>query len=581
MALIITLALVECFSDLCDLLRQDVIRVSDQLYVFTSITESWPRTADQHAVCIHLHHWVMTRDSWSTCCMYSPPSLSHDQGQLINMLYVFTSITESWPRTADQHAVCIHLHHWVMTRDSWSTCCMYSPPSLSRDQGQLINMLYVFTSITESWPGTGDQHAVCIHLHHWVVTKDSWSTCCMYSPPSLSRDQGQLINMLYVFTSITQSWPRAADQHAVCIHLHHWVVTRDSWSTCCMYSPPSLSRDQGQLINMLYVFTSITESWPRTADQHAVCIHLHHGVVTKDSWSTCCMYSPPSLSRDQGQLINMLYVFTSITESWPGTADQHAVCIHLHHWVMTRDSWSTCCMYSPPSLSRDQGQLINMLYVFTSITESWPGTADQHAVCIHLHHSVVTRDSWSTCCMYSPPSLSRDQGQLINMLYVFTSITESWPQARATPSWWTHNKCCPHSLLPGIEYSRHVTPWAISRAPHYRLKSIKVFSLITSRTLPKKGMHSGIYMTFLKIIRTSMTRYICALAVVFFKLRWHKQPQVRLQNFQYYCLRCNRLVCRMTPWVSVRFVRVPQCSTAGRHVISGKRRNYDMYCHVV
>ena len=155
------------------------------------------------------------------------------------------------------------------------------------------------------------------------------------------------------------------------------------------------------------------------------------------------------------------------------------------------------------------------------------------------------------------------------------------PQARATPSWWTHNKCCPHSLLPGIEYSRHVTPWAISRAPHYRLKSIKVFSLITSRTLPKKGMHSGIYMTFLKIIRTSMTRYICALAVVFFKLRWHKQPQVRLQNFQYYCLRCNRLVCRMTPWVSVRFVRVPQCSTAGRHVISGKRRNYDMYCHVV
>ena len=60
------------------------------------------------------------------------------------------------------------------------------------------------------------------------------------------------------------------------------------------------------------------------------------------------------------------------------------------------------------------------------------------------------------------------------------------PQARATPSWWTHNKCYPHSLLPGIEYSRHVTPWAISGVPHYRLKSIKVSSLITSRTLPKK-----------------------------------------------------------------------------------------------
>ena len=155
------------------------------------------------------------------------------------------------------------------------------------------------------------------------------------------------------------------------------------------------------------------------------------------------------------------------------------------------------------------------------------------------------------------------------------------PQARATPSWWTQNKCCPHSLLPGIEYSRHVTPWAISGVPHYRLKSIKVFMLITSRTLPKKCMHSGKYMTFLKIIHTSMTRYICALAVLFKKLRWHKQPQVRLQNIQYYCLRCNRLVCRMTPWVSVRVVRVLQCSTAARHVISGKRRNYGMYCHVV
>ena len=33
-------------------------------------------------------------------------------------------------------------------------------------------------------------------------------------------------------------------------------------------------------------------------------------------------------------------------------------------------------------------------------------------------------------------------------------------------------KCYPHSLLPGIEYSRHVTPWAISGVPHYRLKSI-------------------------------------------------------------------------------------------------------------
>ena len=79
-------------------------------------------------------------------------------------------------------------------------------------------------------------------------------------------------------------------------------------------------------------------------------------------------------------------------------------------------------------------------------------------------------------------------------------------QARATPSWLTHNKCCPHSLLPGIEYSRHVTPWAISRAPHYRLKSIKVFSVITSRTLLKKGMLTAKYMTFLKIIHTSMTR---------------------------------------------------------------------------
>ena len=143
------------------------------------------------------------------------------------------------------------------------------------------------------------------------------------------------------------------------------------------------------------------------------------------------------------------------------------------------------------------------------------------------------------------------------------------------------NACYPHSLLPGIEYSRHVTPWAISGAPHYRLKSIKVFSLITSRTLPKKGMHSRKYTTFLKIIHTSMTRYICALAVLFWKLRRHKQPQVRLQNIQYYCLRYNRLVCRMTPWDSVRVVRVLQCSTAGRHVISGKRRNYGMYCHVV
>ena len=95
-----------------------------------------------------------------------------------------------------------------------------------------------------------------------------------------------------------------------------------------------------------------------------------------------------------------------------------------------------------------------------------------------------------------------------------TSLSSA--QARATPSWWTHNKCCPHSLLPAIEYSSHVTPWAISRAPHYRLKSIKVFSLITSRTLPKKALHSGKYMTFLKIIHTSMTRYICALAVLFF-----------------------------------------------------------------
>ena len=75
-----------------------------------------------------------------------------------------------------------------------------------------------------------------------------------------------------------------------------------------------------------------------------------------------------------------------------------------------------------------------------------------------------------------------------------------------------------HYILPGIEYSRHVTPWAISRAPHYRLKSIKVFSLITSRILPKKGMDSGKYMTFLKIIHTSMTRYICALAVLFLKI---------------------------------------------------------------
>ena len=164
---------------------------------------------------------------------------------------------------------------------------------------------------------------------------------------------------------------------------------------------------------------------------------------------------------------------------------------------------------------------------------------------------------------------------MVLLCIVFTS------QARATPSWWTHNKCCPHSLLLGIEYSRHVTPWAISGVPHYRLKSIKVFSLITSRTLPQKGMHIGKYMTFLKIIHTSMTRHICALAVLFLKLRWHKQPQVRLQNIQYYCLRCNRLVCRMTPWVSVRVVRVPQCSTAGRHVISGKRRNCAMYCHVV
>ena len=65
------------------------------------------------------------------------------------------------------------------------------------------------------------------------------------------------------------------------------------------------------------------------------------------------------------------------------------------------------------------------------------------------------------------------------------------------------------------EYSRHVTPWAISGVPHYWLKSIKVFSLIISRTQPKKGMHSRKYMTFLKIIQTSMTCYICALAVVF------------------------------------------------------------------
>ena len=115
-------------------------------------------------------------------------------------------------------------------------------------------------------------------------------------------------------------------------------------------------------------------------------------------------------------------------------------------------------------------------------------------------------------CGFESPGLSNVGN---NRLAPKPAIVTMEPQARATPSWWTQNKCCPHSLLPGIEYSRHVTPWAISGVPHYRLKSIKVFRLITSRTLPKKCMHSGKYMTFLKIIHTSMTRYICALAVLF------------------------------------------------------------------
>ena len=41
------------------------------------------------------------------------------------------------------------------------------------------------------------------------------------------------------------------------------------------------------------------------------------------------------------------------------------------------------------------------------------------------------------------------------------------PQARATPSWWTHNKCCPHSLLPGIEY--WYCQWGAKSEHHHQL----------------------------------------------------------------------------------------------------------------
>ena len=33
------------------------------------------------------------------------------------------------------------------------------------------------------------------------------------------------------------------------------------------------------------------------------------------------------------------------------------------------------------------------------------------------------------------------------------------------PSWWTHNKCCPHSLLPGIEYYQ----WGAKSEHHHQL----------------------------------------------------------------------------------------------------------------
>ena len=164
-------------------------------------------------------------------------------------------------------------------------------------------------------------------------------------------------------------------------------------------------------------------------------------------------------------------------------------------------------------------------------------------------------------------------------LSVATSMSTA--QARATPSWLTHNKCCPHSLLPGIKYSRHVTPSAITRVPHYRLKSIKAFSVITSCIPLKKAcIMQNIWHFSKSFIPQWHVRSVPLLC--FFQncdATNNRRSDFKISSITFF--RYNRLVYRMTPWVSVRLVQVLQCSTGARHVISGKRRNHGMYCHVV
>ena len=193
----------------------------------------------------------------------------------------------------------------------------------------------------------------------------------------------------------------------------------------------------------------------------------------------------------------------------------------------------------------------------------------------------------SNSCLYSYyarswiVSLLHNNSNFFKFCGLFSlNIIFSGPQARATPSWWTHNKCYPHS--PWYRILMACNAMSDIRRPSLSAEINKGFSLITSRTLPQKKacIVENIWhlsKSFIPQWHVTSVPLLC-----FFKncdATNNRRSDFKTSS-RYYCLRYNRLVCRMTPWVSVCVVRVLQCSTAC-HVISGNRRNYGMYCHVV